>query len=142
MATRTTTDHVARPGGIALLMVMGIINGLGSIGLGLFLVLDRADDALQQESGMDESQLLAIGIALMVFGALIAIFALMLGQGSSLIRWGFGVIAMLNVWSGVWGLFALNGEQQASAALSAVFGLIILWILFGSERTDRFFDHG
>ncbi len=50
------------------------------------------------------------------------------------------VNTMFNVGFGIWGLFALHGEQQLAAAFTTAFGLMILWILFGTERTDRFFE--
>ena len=70
------------------------------------------------------------------------LLSLALRNGSNFVRWLFGIFVMFNVAYGIWGIFALHGEQQMSAAFSAVFGLIVLWILFGNERTDSFFEHG
>ena len=52
----------------------------------------------------------------------------------------YGIVTMVNVSFSVWGVFSLHAEQRMTSVFSLVFGLIVLWILFGSERTDRFFS--
>lgn len=132
---------VARPGGITLLAVLGIIQGFVAIGSGVFVILDRDDEELQSVSNASSSELLAAGIGAVIGGCLIVLFAALLARGSSFVRWAFGIVTMINVSFAVWGLFALHGQQQITAAFTLVFGLIVLWILFGSERTDRFFEY-
>lgn len=134
------SDHVRRPGGITLLMVLGIINGLAGIGSGLFLIVDSDDQQLQDVANMSSSQLTGTGTGSIIGGVIILACALALGGGSSFVRWAYGIITVVNVSFAVWGLAALHGEQQLTAAFSLAFGLMILWILFGSERTDRFFE--
>ena len=135
------TPHVSRPGGVTLLVVLGLIQGIASLILGLVLVLDKSDENLINESGMTESTLLGTGIGIMLVGVVIILLSLALRNGSNIVRWLFGIVTMFHVAGGIWGVFALHGEQQLSAAFSTVFGLIILWILFGSERSDEFFAH-
>ena len=132
-------QHVSRPGGITLLMVLGVINGIVSIAAGIFLMLDSEDDSLRELTNMSSSQITSTGIASIVGGAIVLVCAIALGGGSSFVRWLYGIIVMFNVAFGIWGLFALHGEQQLTAALTTAFGMMILWILFGTERTDRFF---
>lgn len=134
------SEHVRRPGGITLLAVLGVVNGLASIGSGLFVMIDSGDQNLQDITNMSSAQLNGAGAGSVIAGVIVLVCALALGGGSSFVRWAYGIITMVNVSFGVWGLFALHGEQQLTAAFSLAFGLIILWILFGSERTDRFFE--
>jgi hypothetical protein len=131
--------HIARPGGITLLMILGVIQGVIGIAGGIFLILDKDDQTLRDEVNLTSNTLVASGIGLLVAGAIIMLLALRLGSGSNIVRWLYGIVTIVNVGFGVWGLFSLHGEQQMSAAFSTVFGLIVLWILFGSERTDEFF---
>jgi hypothetical protein len=133
-------EEVERPGGITLLVVLGWIQGLLALAAGLFLVLDKNSQELQDKAEMSSDQLVSTGVAAMVFGGAVLILASMLGRGNSVVRWLFGLLVVVNVGIGIWGLFGLHGEQQLSAALSVVFGLLILWLLFGPERTDRWFD--
>jgi hypothetical protein len=135
------TPHVARPGGVTLLVVLGLIQGIASLILGLVLMLDKSDENLIAESGMTENTLLGTGIGLMIAGVVIILLALALRNGSNIVRWLFGIVTIFHVAGGIWGIFALHGEQQLSAAFTTMFGLIILWILFGSERSDEFFAH-
>jgi hypothetical protein len=136
------TAHVRRPGGVTLLVVLGLIQGIGGIIAGLVLMLDRDDAKLIEQTAMSTNQLLWTGTAVMIGGAIMVLLSLALRNGSNIVRWLYGTFTMLNVATGVWGIFALHGEQQLSAAFTMVFGLIILWILFGSERSDEFFAHG
>ncbi len=135
------TQHVARPGGVTLLVVLGLIQGIASIAGGIFLVVDKDNAELIDKSAMSENQLFGSGIGLIVVGTIMVVLSLALRNGSNFVRWLFGIFVMFNVAYGIWGIFALHGEQQMSAAFSAVFGLIVLWILFGNERTDSFFEH-
>jgi hypothetical protein len=135
------TPHVSRPGGVTLLVVLGLIQGVASLILGLVLILDKSDENLMNQSGMTENTLLGTGIGMMIVGAVMILLSLGLRNGSNFVRWLFGIVAMLNVAGGIWGIFALHGEQQLSSAFTAMFGLIILWILFGTERSDEFFAH-
>lgn len=131
--------HVARPGGITLLMVLGVIQGLITFLAGLFLAIERDSTTLQQESQLTSDGLLGAGIGIMVGGGVVLLLALALGRGSQVVRWLYGIVTMVNVSFATWGVFSLHAEQRMSSVFSLVFGLIILWILFGSERTDRFF---
>lgn len=135
----SNSPHVSRPGGITLLVVLGLIQGIGSILTGLFILLDHNDVTLQTDTRMSDNQLQGTGVVLLLVGALYIVLSIMLSRGSSLVRWIYGIVAMFNVSAAVWGLLALRGEQQLAAAFSLVFGVIILWILFGTERSDRFF---
>lgn len=137
----TPTPHVSRPGGVTLLVVLGLIQGVASLIGGLVLVLDKSDANLQATSAMSENQLVGSGIGLLIVGGIMIALSLALRNGSNIVRWLFGIVTMLNVAYGIWGIFALHGEQQMTAAFTTVFGLIILWILFGSERSDEFFAH-
>ena len=132
--------HVSRPGGITLLMILGVIQGLLAFLGGLILAVASDDATLQEESQLSADQLLAAGIAVMVVGGIVALLALALGRGSQVVRWLYGILTMVNVAFGAWGVFSLHGEQRLSSVFTLVFGLVVLWILFGSERTDRFFS--
>ena len=137
--TNQNTPHVSRPGGVTLLVVLGVIQGIGSALTGLFVLLDQNDVTLQSDARMSDDQLTATGVVLILIGALYILLSIMLSKGSSLVRWIYGLLAMFNVSIAVWGLLALRGEQQFGAAISLVFGVIVLWILFGTERSDQFF---
>lgn len=132
--------RVNRPGGITLLLILGVIQGVLVFLTGLILALESDSETLQQESQLTSDGLLAAGIGIMVSGGVILLLAVALGRGSQVVRWLYGIVTMVNVSFATWGVFSLHAEQRLSAVFSLVFGLMVLWILFGSERTDRFFS--
>jgi hypothetical protein len=131
--------HVSRPGGVTLLMVLGVIQGLITFLAGLFLAVESDNATLREEAQMTSDGLMAAGIGIMVGGGVVLLLALALGRGSQFVRWLYGIVTMVNVSFATWGVFSLHAEQRMTSVFSLVFGLVILWILFGSERTDRFF---
>lgn len=132
-------QRVARPGGITLLMILGVLQGALAFLTGLLLAVESDNVTLQEESQLTSDGLLAAGIGIMVGGGMVLLLAVALGRGSQVVRWLYGIVTMFNVAFATWGVFSLHAEQRLSAVFSLVFGLIVLWILFGSERTDRFF---
>jgi hypothetical protein len=117
-------EEVDRPGGITFLVVLGWIQGLLALGAGIFLILDRNDEDLQSKTDMSADQLVSTGVAAIVFGTFVVILASMLGRGNTVVRWLFGLLVVVNVGIAIWGLF----------------GLLVLYLLFGPDRTDRWFD--
>ena len=130
---------VKRPFAIALLMWLGIIQGLVNLAAGLFLILDKDDPDLIFNSGMTSDHLMWSGIWSLLVGFIVILVSLYLGSGSEVARVLFAIVAALNTGLGVWGLFALHGEQQFAAAMAATIGLIVLYLLF-NERSSRFFE--
>lgn len=101
--------RVRCPGGITLLVVLGWIQGLLALGAGLFLILDKNSEELQDKAEMSADQLVSTGVGLLVAGSAILILTSMLGRGNSVVRWLFGLLILLNVGIGIWGLF---GPEQ------------------------------
>ena len=132
-------DH-GIPLGITFLVALGIVQGAVAILLGLFLVLDRNDAELIDQTEMTSSVLTSVGIGLMVGGAIHLLLALALRRGNAFVRFLFGIFALINVAGSLWAIVGTHGEQRAAASVSLVFGLLVVWILFGSDRSARFFS--
>jgi hypothetical protein len=140
MATQpapTTETH--RPGGITLIMVLAVIAAIFDIVGGIWIIIDREDHRLLNESNLTENGLLGAGIAAIVIGVIYLLVALALGRGSRVARLLFGIFAVLNLAGGIYRLVALHGEQQWSGAFQAAFALIVLYLLYGSERDREYF---
>ena len=137
--TGTMPGSVRRPFAIALLMWIGVLQGLVNIAGGLFILIDRNDPDLVFQSGMTPDHLLWAGLWSIIIGLFVIMVALYLGSGSEVARVLFAIVAALNTGVGIWGLFALQGEQQFAAAISATLGVIVLYLLF-NERSERFFE--
>ena len=128
-----------RPGGITLIVVLAVINAVMSIFAGIFILLDRDDTHLIRESGLTENALTGTAIGIIIIGGIGLVVALALGRGSRIARLLFGIWAALNFAGGVYSAIALHGEQRASGAFSAAIGLIVLYLLYGSEKDREFF---
>jgi hypothetical protein len=46
---------------------------------------------------------------------------------------------VLNLAGGLYAMIAYSGEQRASGVVSAVFSVIVLWLLYGTEKDREFF---
>ncbi len=138
-AQPATTAPTYRPGGITLIMVLAIIGGIFEILGGIWIIIDRADHRLLNHSNLTENGLLGAGIVAILFGTIWILVALALGRGSRGARLVFGILAVLNLASGLYALVALHGEQQWSGAFQTAIAIIVLYLLYGSERDREFF---
>lgn len=141
------TDHTKRPALVTFLTVLGVLQGITGVLLGVFLVADRNDATLlrriNESDAFDAHQvtsdvLLVAGVVALVFGALVIAIALALGQGKSFARWLLAIGCVTNAAVGLHSLIVVHGEQQFTGSLSLAFSLFTLWVLFGSEAKEYF----
>jgi len=127
------------PFGLGLLAVIGGFQGLLTVAFGLFLVLDRNDAELIDQTQLSSSQLLGVGIGALIGGSIHFLLAMALSRGSNLVRFLLGVVTLINVAAAFWGVVATHGEQRLAASVALVIGLAVLWILYGSARSQQYF---
>jgi len=137
MSAQPATTH--RPGGITLIMVLAVINAVFAIIGGIWIIIDHDERRLLNHTSLTENGLLGAGIAVVIIGVIGLFVALALGRGSRIARLLFGIWAVLSVASGLYALVALHGEQQWSGAFQAAIAIIVLYLLYGSERDREFF---
>jgi len=128
-----------RPGTITLVVVLAWIAGILNIAAGIFVIIDRHDRRLRVDSANTPDELLAAGIAAIIIGAIYCLLASSLGRGSRTARLIFGIVAVLNLAAGAYGAIAYSGEQRASGVGSLIFSVIVLWLLYGTEKDREFF---
>ena len=128
-----------RPGTITLVVVLAWIAGILNIAAGIFVIIDRHDSRIRLDSASTPNELLAAGIAAIIIGAIYCLLASSLGRGSRTARLVFGIVAVLNLAAGAYGAIAYSGEQRASGVGSLVFSIIVLWLLYGTEKDRDFF---
>jgi hypothetical protein len=128
-----------RPGTITLIVVLAWIAGILNIAAGIFVIIDRHDRRLRVDSANTPDELLAAGIAAIIIGAIYCLLASSLGRGSRTARLIFGIVAVLNLAGGAYAAIAYSGEQRASGVGSLIFSLIVLWLLYGTEKDREFF---
>src|SRR5262245_60482126 len=128
-----------RPGTVTLVMVLAEIAGILNIVAGVFVIIDRHNRSLRFNSASTPDELLWAGIFAIIIGTIYCLLAGALGRGSRGARLVFGIIAVLNLAGGIYAAVAYNGEQRAAGVVSAVFSVIVLWLLYGTESDREFF---
>lgn len=128
------------PVGVGFLVALGVVQGVFSVLIGLFVFLDRSDEVLQAHTALSSTQLGAIGVGAVIGGMIHVSLSLALKAGNQAVRLLFGVVALLNVSVAFWGVVGTHAEQRFTAAVSMVIGLMVLWLLFGNQRSIEFFE--
>jgi hypothetical protein len=128
-----------RPGTVTLVVVLGMIAGILNIASGIFVIVDRHNSNLTLNSASTPDELLWAGIWAIIVGVVIVFVASALSTGSRVARLLFGIFAVLNLAGGVYAAVAYNGEQRSTGIVSAVFAIIVLFLLYGTEKDREFF---
>jgi drug/metabolite transporter (DMT)-like permease len=135
----TSPQTHQRPGTVTIIVVLAWIAGILNIVAGIFVIIDRHDHRLRVDSAHTPNELLAWGIAAIIVGAIYCLLASYLGRGSRTARLIFGIVAVLNLAGGVYAAISYSGEQRSSGVASMVFSIIVLWLLYGTERDREYF---
>jgi hypothetical protein len=136
--TAPTAQHI-RPGGITLIVVLAWISGLLNVLGGIFIIIDRHDHRLINESGASADELIWAGIFTIIVGVIVIGLASALGRGSRGARLVFGIFAVLNLAGGLVAAFSYVGEQRTTGIVAAVIWAFVLYLLYGSERDREYF---
>jgi hypothetical protein len=137
MSTTPQYDH--RPGGITLIVVLAVISAISAILGGIWVILDHDHVRLLHDSGLTRNGLTGAGIVSIVLGVIGLFIAMALARGSRVARLLFGIWAVLEFAGGLYALVAYSGEQQVAGAWSTAIGIIVLYLLYGSEKDREFF---
>ena len=138
----TTPESMRRPGGITLIVVLAVINAVVAIAAGIWVILDHDNTRLLHDSGLTKNGLTGAGVVAIVLGTIGLFIALALGRGSRVARFLFGIWAVLELAAGLHALIAYSGEQQVAGAWSTAIGIVVLYLLYGSEKDREYFLHG
>jgi hypothetical protein len=135
--TRTYSHH--RPFGVTLVVVLMFIQGIFEVLAGLGLLLERNDLDLQQHLSASDGTLTALGILILIAGAVTILLATMLGRGSNFVRLLVGIVSAFNLGSAVWGLIAFAGTGRLNSLFQAIVAGIVLYLLFGNRESQEYF---
>jgi hypothetical protein len=129
-----------RPWYLTLIAVLGIIQGIVTLIAGIALVAERNDQDLLDNVDVSSDALLATGIAALIIGAVTILVAAGLLRGSNAARVILGVVELFHLGGGLYVLIAHSGVSRWDGLWAIIWALLILWIIFGSERSEAFFD--
>lgn len=138
MAMSQEDAAVRRPVGIAVLVWLGVAQGVLLVAVGGLVIATRDAPEVASALETDAAGVAAVGVVLVVVGLIRLVLAVALGRGSELVRSLFGVTATLQAGGAVYSLVALRDIRFATAWALA-FAVIELWLLYGTDRTQEFF---
>ena len=127
-----------RPGFITLLTVLIVLGGFFDVVGGILLLIFQNDDAVQDLTDDVGVNVTVLAIITIVFGLIYLAFGRALGNGSGFARFLVALIALIHVVAGVLTAVQHTGDLRWSGILSAVWGALILLILF-TPRANAFF---
>lgn len=128
-----------RPRGVTVLVVLGLVQAVFVAALGALLVLARGEPDVRADFEGSEVSLLAAGISFVVVGVLVAGLAVLLSRGSDVARSIYAVVCTFQVASATYSLVALR-ELFEGAVVGLAIPMVVLWLLYGSAETQRFFE--
>lgn len=133
------TETSRRPGGVTLVVVLAYIAAIFTVLNGILVMLDADTLHLQLVSGASEDELIWAGIVTVVIGVIGILLTGALARGSKVVRILFTIWIAFQIAAGLSSMISHTGEQRASGVVPVVFGIIILFLLFGA-KADAFFD--
>lgn len=137
MTTDSPTSQ--RPGGVTFVVVLAYIASIFIILNGILVMLDADTIGLQLVSGNTKNELIWVGIITVAIGVIGILLTGALSRGSKAVRILFTIWIAFQIAAGLSSMLNHTGEQASSGAVPVVFGIIILFLLFGS-KADAFFD--
>lgn len=137
---RADAARPRRPRSVVVLVVMVVLESLLLVAIGaLVLVATRTSSDDMTGLAIDESQLLVVGGVVAAVGLAQLALVFLLGRGSEIARSWFGAFAVLKVATGVYSTVALR-EFEPAAIAPLVLAVLVLWLLYGSDQTQEFFQ--
>jgi hypothetical protein len=136
----STAAAPVRPWYLSLIGVLGIIQGIVTVIAGIAIVVERKQQDLLDNVDVSSTTLLWTGVSAIVLGAITIVVAVGLLNGSNAARFVLGVVELFHLGGGIYVLIAHDGVQRWDGLWAILVALVILWIIFGSDRSQAFFE--
>lgn len=126
----SVSGSVTRPTSVTVAVAIGWISVILDVAAGIgLLVLANNESALSALS-TDAGTARALGIASLVFAAILAVVVYLLGQGSGGARMLVSIVMVLRIAAAIWAIIAFGSHTMSEAIVTiiiAVFALALLW---------------
>jgi len=130
---------VRRPVLVTLISFLLILTGVFQVLFGVVFVANRNDHDFLQDAGVDSSELTNLGVVLVIIGALSVFLAFSLLRGSRVARAFVALVMLCQIVGGIYTLTALDSGHRASGLAAILGGVIVLSLLFGTQKARAFF---
>jgi len=128
-----------RPFIVTIISILMFVIGLFNLLIGAVVLVDRNDDQFLADADATTSQVTGLGIVLVVVGLLSILVSTGLWSGSRLARAAAALVALGQISTGVYTLVALDSDERSSGIGMVVGSLILLYLLFGTDKAKKFF---
>ena len=128
----------SRPVEITAVAALAVVQGLLLLLVGGLLIAAGNDREVAASLEVDPNAVVVVGIVLVVLGLVQCGLAIALTRGRELVRSVFAVLATLQIAPAVYALVALQ-DVRAGSVLPLAISLGVLWLLYGSPRSQEFF---
>lgn len=133
-----TGQPTRRPGGVTLVVVLAVLNGLLSIAGGIILILTRNSVEVERAAKAGPTALLVLGVVVIVIGLVCLAVASGLANGNDGSRLITNVFTVLSLLASIWAAWQSTGQAQIQAVGSGLMALVILLAL-NSAQAKAFF---
>ena len=137
----TTTASVRRPGVITFVAVLMYIQAILGAAGAVTVIAVRNQDQVKEATGQTGSHLLSISIIGLIIAVLVFVVATALLRGVPAARLIVAVVQGLNMaWAVVLMFIHHDGAYLWSGLITLLWGAFILWILYGNDRSEAYFE--
>ena len=128
-----------RPVLVTIIGVLGIVGGIVQTIFGAIVVGLRNDQKLLADADITSGTATAIGIACIVVGIASVLLSIGLLRGSRALRAVLGISQLVQIALSIYALVSLDASRRMTAIGTIVSGLVVLYLLFGTEKAKAFF---
>jgi holin-like protein len=128
-----------RPFIVTIISIVMFLAGLFQLLIGAVVLANRNDDQFLSDAEATSSEVTTLGIVLLVVGVVSVLVAIGLWGGSKFARALAALSALGQVATGVYTLVQLDSSHRASGIGMIAGSLIVLYLLFGTDKAKRFF---
>ena len=132
--------HRSRPILVTVMGWLATLVGLLQIAFGAIVVAKHNDaEFLNGVKDLTSQKALISGISTLVVGLLSVVFAQMLLRGSRIARDLIGLVQIAQIGFGIYTIVSLDSQYHASAYGGIGGAVVVLYFLFGTEKSKAFF---
>ena len=140
----TQEEKVRRPLAVWVVVALGLVQGFAALGAAAIILWARSNADLMdllthEDPQLTDRELLVTGLTVGTVGLVNTTFAVLLARGNRTVRAIYAAIATIEVAAATYGLVAVE-DIRAAALAALAYPVAILWLLYGSEKSVRFFD--
>ncbi len=128
-----------RPVLVTVIGVLAVLGGIAQVVFGAVLFGLRNDASFLHDTSLTTDQVPPMAIASMIIGVLTVVFAIGLLKGSRVSRTVVGLMELLQIGAGVYAITTLDSSHRASAVGSIIGAVVVLYFLFGTQKSKQFF---